>query len=78
MVDEQHVIVKDLFKKETDIAKYMNFPVTLHPSGALGRVESSFGQTGKVKVYFPKGIGGPVNTSEEPAADKDKPRVRSK
>lgn len=33
VVDEQHVIVKDLFKKETDIAKYMNFPVTLQPSG---------------------------------------------
>lgn len=50
-------------------------------SGALGKVESSFGQTGKVKVYFPKGMGGPVNLSEgesAAAADKDKPRVRSK
>lgn len=44
-------------------------------------MESSFGQTGKVKVYFPKGMGGPVNLSEgesAAAADKDKPRVRSK
>jgi len=53
--NEYEVIVKDLFKKETNIALFTGLKVDLS-SGEKGTIEGSFGQSGKVKVRVPEGL----------------------
>uniref|UniRef100_A0A7M5VGU5 Selenocysteine-specific elongation factor n=2 Tax=Clytia hemisphaerica TaxID=252671 RepID=A0A7M5VGU5_9CNID len=55
MADEYSVIVKSLFKKETNLALFTNMKVKLS-SGDEGTIEGSFGQSGKIKVRIPKGL----------------------
>ena len=55
MSDEYSVIVKSLFKKETNLALFTNMKVKLS-SGEEGVIEGSFGQSGKIKVRLPKGL----------------------
>ncbi|EKX39029.1 hypothetical protein GUITHDRAFT_143832 [Guillardia theta CCMP2712] len=55
VVDESVVIGKDLFKKETDISKFMNLKITLEKetekaSLLPGYIEGSFGSSGQYKV----------------------------
>jgi len=50
------LIAKNLFRKETNMNLFTNMKVTL-PNGAVGMISSSFGKTGKFKVYFPNGFG---------------------
>ncbi len=52
LVDDQTIIGKDLFQKETNINAFVNFKVELNPTGEQGFIESSFGQSGKFKVRF--------------------------
>jgi selenocysteine-specific elongation factor len=52
LVDNQTIIGKDLFQKETNINAFVNFKVELNPTGDQGFIESSFGQSGKFKVRF--------------------------
>ena len=54
-VNEQEVIVKDLFKKETNIELFAGLSVKLS-SGETGTLEGSFGQSGKVKVRVMQGL----------------------
>lgn len=56
IADANTVIVKDLFKKETCMEDFLGLDVRLS-SGQIGKIESSFGQTGKVKVSFKDGLG---------------------
>jgi hypothetical protein len=53
IVDRIHsdgsIIVRDMFKKETDLSRFMLLPV-LCENGASGRLTSRFGQGGKAKV----------------------------
>lgn len=55
IVDGYYIIVKNMFKKETDLAKFVNMNVQLD-NGDIGKIESAFGQSGKVKVYISQGI----------------------
>ncbi|CAM4758141.1 unnamed protein product [Rotaria magnacalcarata] len=56
VVDDQTIIGKDLFQKETNINTFVNFKVELTPRGEQGFIESSFGQSGKFKVRFMNGL----------------------
>ncbi|CAF3418899.1 unnamed protein product [Rotaria socialis] len=56
VVDDQTIIGKDLFQKETNINTFVNFKVELTPKGEQGFIESSFGQSGKFKVRFMNGL----------------------
>ncbi|GFS77344.1 selenocysteine-specific elongation factor [Nephila pilipes] len=55
MVNDYQVIVKDLFKKETNIQIFTNLKVVLS-TGEIGVIEGSFGQSGKVNVQIPNGL----------------------
>jgi len=55
MSDEYNVIVKSLFKKETNMALFTNMKVKLS-TGEEGVIEGSFGQSGKIKVRVSKGL----------------------
>ncbi|TPX31137.1 hypothetical protein SmJEL517_g05446 [Synchytrium microbalum] len=68
ITDDKTLIAKGLFKKETSMEPFVNMAIHLiHPSKdgqpgmeSAGRIESTFGQSGKVKCYFPSGIGDDV------------------
>lgn len=53
--DGQTAICGGLFKKETNMSVFQGLKVTT-ALGEIGTIESSFGQSGKVKVYFPEGL----------------------
>ena len=55
IADDYSVIVKSLFKKETNLQTFTNLKVQLS-SGETGVIEGSFGQSGKVKVRIPTGL----------------------
>ena len=59
--NEYEVIVKNLFKKETNLQLFNGLKVTLS-SGEEGVIDGSFGQSGKIKVRVPSGI---VNFDEK-------------
>ena len=52
---DYEVIGKDLFKKETNIDLFVNLKVSLS-TGEMGKIEGSFGQSGKFKVYIDDGL----------------------
>lgn len=49
MVDDKNVIVKGIFKKETNLDVFMGLSVSFS-TGEMGSIVSSFGQTGKIRV----------------------------
>jgi selenocysteine-specific elongation factor len=53
VLDSHTVIGKGLFKKQTDLQPFIGLKIRREPSGEEGRLESSFGKTGKYKVHFP-------------------------
>ena len=53
--NEQEVIVRDLFKKETNVNLFSGLNVVLS-TGERGNIEGSFGQSGKVKVRVMEGL----------------------
>lgn len=53
--NEYEVIVKNLFKKESNINSFVGLKVSLS-TGEVGIIEGSFGQSGKVKVRVPSGL----------------------
>ncbi|RUS20128.1 hypothetical protein BC937DRAFT_86316 [Endogone sp. FLAS-F59071] len=59
LVDERTIIGKNLFKKDTNIEKFLRMEIRLS-TGTIGHIESSFGKNGKFKVYFPSGVGDEV------------------
>lgn len=54
--DNYTVIVKDMFKKETNIAVFLNKEVKMTELGLVGRLSGSFGASGKVKVVFNQNV----------------------
>lgn len=46
-----HAIVKDMFKKDTDLTLFVGSEV-LAPCGTSGKIMASFGKSGKVRVDF--------------------------
>ena len=61
MVDSYTLLVKDLFKKETNISLFIGKSVMIPITGNEGKIEGSFGKSGKVKVHFSKGVAYQVN-----------------
>lgn len=56
IADDYSVIVRSLFKKETNLQTFLNLKVTLS-TGETGTIEGGFGQSGKIKVRVPQGLG---------------------
>lgn len=56
MVDKHTVIIKDLFRKETNIQQFVNKEVVIERTGVSGRIIGGFGNSGKVKAYFEENI----------------------
>lgn len=55
VVNNNEVIVKNMFHKDTNTQQFLNLHVRLS-TGELGKIESQFGQSGKIKVYIPDGL----------------------
>ncbi|XP_076046975.1 eukaryotic translation elongation factor, selenocysteine-specific [Oratosquilla oratoria] len=55
MVNDNSVIVKNLLKKDTNVQLFIGLKVQLS-TGETGTIEGTFGQSGKVKVYFMNGL----------------------
>ena len=55
MTDDYSVIARSIFKKETRLELFNNMKVTLS-TGEAGRIEGSFGQSGKIKIRIPNGL----------------------
>eukprot|EP00112_Aurelia_sp_Birch-Aquarium-sp1_P004988 Seg1566.6 transcript_id=Seg1566.6/GoldUCD/mRNA.D3Y31 product="Selenocysteine-specific elongation factor" protein_id=Seg1566.6/GoldUCD/D3Y31 len=55
MLDDYTLIVRSLFKKETNLQMFLNLKVKLS-TGEDGVVEGGFGQSGKIKIRVPKGL----------------------
>lgn len=53
--NQYEVIGKNMFKKETNIQLFVGLQVELS-TGEVGVIESSFGQSGKVKIHIPDGL----------------------
>lgn len=56
-----------MFKKETDMSLFENMEV-VNGLGDRGRIQGSFGKSGKYKVYFPEGVAKRDAGGEEGAA----------
>lgn len=54
IVDSFSLIGRGLFKKETDISQFLGLQVST-ATGEIGVIQSSFGKSGKFKVYFKNG-----------------------
>lgn len=50
--DEKTLLAKDLFKKETDLSKFIGMKIK-DDLGNEGTIEGTFGKSGKCKCYFP-------------------------
>ena len=53
--DENTVIGKGMFKKETDLTMFTGMKVWTK-RGEVGTIEGGFGKSGKFKVHFPDGV----------------------
>jgi hypothetical protein len=56
--DCKNVLIKDLFKKETNFKLLIGMIVISKKTGENGIIQSTFGTKGKLKVYFENGITG--------------------
>ncbi len=54
--DDYTVIIKDMFKKETNLGLFMNKDVFVDENGLKGKMSASFGSSGKVKVVFSENV----------------------
>lgn len=52
IVDNYTVLIKDLFKKESNINVHLNKTIIMSLTGNEGKLTASFGKSGKVKVIF--------------------------
>ena len=50
MVNSTQVLVKELFKKETDPSVFMNKTILIKALGIEGKIIGTFGKSGKQKV----------------------------
>ena len=61
LVDSYSIIVSDLFDKETNLENFMQKEVKIEGCELLGKIEGSFGKSGKVKVGFKEAIDGKID-----------------
>lgn len=55
IVDNYTIIVKDLFDKNVNIQNFVGKEISLQ-SGEVGKIEGSFGKSGKVRVIFKEAL----------------------
>ncbi|XP_076316457.1 eukaryotic translation elongation factor, selenocysteine-specific isoform X2 [Tachypleus tridentatus] len=55
IVNDQEVIGKSIFKKETNIQIFIGLNINLS-TGESGKIDGSFGQSGKIKIHVPGGL----------------------
>ena len=60
----QNVIVRNLFNANFDVQQLVGLKINTE-EGDEGRVESSFGKTGKLKAYFEKGFAKGVKKGDK-------------
>ncbi len=48
--NDESLIIKDLFKKETELSAFLGMKVEVPLLKRKGRIEATFGKSGKVKV----------------------------
>lgn len=60
LVDSYSIIVKDLFDKETNLQTFIGKEVIIDKCELVGKIESAFGKSGKVKVMFKESIEGHI------------------
>ena len=58
--DGQTAICKGLFKKETDLSPFVGMEVMGAGGSKRGRIQGTFGKSGKFKVLFPEGAPDPA------------------
>lgn len=56
IIDNYMIKVKNLFKKENNIADYIGKNVILSNNNYVGKIHSAFGKSGKIKVSFDKNL----------------------
>jgi selenocysteine-specific elongation factor len=65
VVDNYTLLVKDLFKKETNVNLFIGKTVVIKATGNIGKIDAAFGKSGKVKVHFSNGVNHMPNQQEE-------------
>jgi len=76
VLDSMTVLVKDLFKKETNMELFVGKKVQIKEMGKTGTVDSTFGKSGKVKVIVNGGVPEElkekiINTDVEMSLEKE-------
>ena len=56
IIDDRTLLVKNLFKKESNIDVFKKYPIELVSTGKIGKISSTFGKSGKVKIVFNDGF----------------------
>ena len=58
VVDNYTLIVKDLFNKQFNLQQFIGKEVTVQQTGQVGKIDGSFGKSGKVRVCFKESLQG--------------------
>ncbi len=69
VIDSNNLIGRDLFGRDTDMSPYTGRKITLETTGAQGVIEGAFGQGGKFRAHFDKGIGIDVPVAHASESD---------
>jgi selenocysteine-specific elongation factor len=56
IVDQYTVLVKEMFKKDVNINKFIGKEIIMEANSLVGKIHSSFGNSGKIKVTFSEPI----------------------
>ena len=60
LVDGYSIIVKDLFDKETNLQAFLGKEISIDKCEVVGKIDSAFGKSGKVRVVFKESIEGKI------------------
>ncbi|CAK61959.1 unnamed protein product (macronuclear) [Paramecium tetraurelia] len=64
VIDNYTLLIKDLFKKETNIANYIGKLIVIKQGNIQGKIDSAFGKSGKVKVFVESGTNQDMANSD--------------
>ena len=77
MVNDNEVIVKNLLKKDSNLQVFIGLKVDLS-TGESGVIDSSFGQSGKIKVNIRSGLNDDTKTKLSALGNKKKSKKEAK
>ena len=64
VVDQSNLHIRDLFSKETNLKVFNGLKVVLTETGQSGKIEGTFGKSGKIKVKLDEPIAEDVDPSK--------------